>query len=318
MQYVVSSRYGERDKANISIVGIIITYILFKFLFSFDSDWGILFGIIIVLIIAGLCIAHYVDSLWRSFPALAKSMDSFLDFLSPKDPDEAFTLLKTYAVSGILVLTFSLFGPWFVFEADWRHSFDSYYYDDQHGKLQSSRYGLFEVNYISYEYSDWGDYTTESERIDYSESGHQNRQEVASKALNLIISTMGLWIISTLVFLYFISNRLSNTNPRIEKLTKIKRIQEGIVLFSEKLERLKHRGIDITSLGQAVEEIEKSRNSLKFKASVSRPISVFAYAISGVCIISTKLFGEVIQKPVDSGSPKLLHHEEAHLVLHPE
>tara|TARA_B000000460_G_scaffold244663_1_gene215114 strand:+ start:39 stop:1268 length:1230 start_codon:yes stop_codon:yes gene_type:complete len=307
VQYVVSSRYGERDKANISIVGIIITYILFKFLFSFDSDWGILFGIIIVLIIAGLCIAHYVDSLWRSFPALAKSMDSFLDFLSPKDPDEAFTLLKTYAVSGILVLTFSLFGPWFVFEADWRHSFDSYYYDDQHGKLQSSRYGLFEVNYISYEYSDWGDYTTESERVAYEGStGHQNRQEVASKALNLIISTMGLWIISTLVFLYFISNRLSNTNPRIEKLTKIKRIQEGIVLFSEKLERLKHRGIDITSLGQAVEEIEKSRNSLKFKASVSRPMSVFAYAISGVCIISMGIavfaclqFGETWAEAMD-------------------
>ena len=67
---------------------------------------------------------------------------------------------------------------------------------------------------------------------------------------------------------------------------KIKRIQEGISLFSEKLERLKHRGIEITSLGLAVEEIGKSSNSLEFKASVSRSISVFAYALSGVCVIS--------------------------------
>ena len=286
MQYVVSSRYGKRDKANISIVGIIITYILFKFLFFFDGDW-FFFGLLIVLIIVGLCIAHYVNSLWRSFPALAKSMDSFLDFLSPKDPDEAFALLKTYAISGILVLTFSLFGPWFVFEADWTQSFDSYYYDDEYGKLQSSRYGLWEVNYISYDYYDWGQYTTESELVAYEgNTGYQNRQEVASKALNLIISAMGLWTFSTLVFLYFISIRLSNTNPRIKKLTKIKRIQEGISLLAKKLERLKYRGIDITSLGQAVEEIEESRNSLEFKASVSRSISVFAYAISGVCIIS--------------------------------
>jgi len=287
VQYVVSSRYGERDKANISIVGIIITYILFKFLFSFDSDWGILFGIIIVLIIAGLCIAHYVDSLWRSFPALAKSMDSFLDFLSPKDPDEAFTLLKTYAVSGILVLTFSLFGPWFVFEVDWRHSFNDYYYDDEYGYNYETRYGLWNVKSIVYDYSDWGEYTTSSETDSYNDNnGFQNRQEVASKTSNIIISAMGLWIFSALVFLYFISNRLSNTNPRIEKLTKIKRIQEGISLFSVKLERLKHRGIDITSLGPAVEEIEKSRNSLEFKASVSKSISVFAYALSGVCVIS--------------------------------
>ena len=112
-------------------------------------------------------------------------MDSFLDFLSPKDPDEAFTLLKTYAVSGILVLTFSLFGPWFVFEGDWRHEFDSYYGQaDEYGKLQSDRYGLLNMKYISYDYSDWGEYTTTSETHSYDINGYQNRQEVASKAGN--------------------------------------------------------------------------------------------------------------------------------------
>jgi hypothetical protein len=278
----------ERDKVNISLVGIISTYILFKFLFFFDGDW-FFFGLLIVLIIVTLCIVHYVGSLWRSFPALAKSMDSFLDFLSPKDPEEAFTLLKTYAVSGILVLTFSLLGPWFVFEVDWRHSFNAAnaYYDDEYGNNYDARYGLWSVKSIVYDYSDWGEYTTTSETNSYNDNnGFQNRQEVASKTSNIIISAMGLWIFSALVFLYFISNRLSNTNPRIEKLTKIKRIQEEISLLSVKLERLKHIGIDITSLGQAVEEIEKSRNSLEFKASVSKSISVFAYALSGVCVIS--------------------------------
>ena len=87
---------------------------------------------------------------------------------------------------------------------------------------------------------------------------------------------------------------------------KIKRIQEGISLFSEKLERLKHRGIEITSLGLAVEEIGKSSNSLEFKASVSKSISVFAYALSGVCVISMGIavfaclqFGETWAEAMD-------------------
>ena len=72
---------------------------------------------------------------------------------------------------------------------------------------------------------------------------------------------------------------------------------------AQRLGRLRQGPLEV---GQAVEEIEKSRNSLKFKASVSRPISVFAYAISGVCIISMGIavfaclqFGETWAEAMD-------------------
>jgi hypothetical protein len=278
----------KRDGANIALAIIILSYILLKIIFSFNNVMVFTLGFMILLGIVAGSIAYYKGAL-RETP-LVKSIGalSFLDFLSPENPDDAFSLLKIYAISGAIVLSFSLVGPWFVFEENWGHDFDSFLdteYGD--GELLSSRYGLSSVKHVTYDYNDWGSYDTDAESIRYDEvNGFQNRLEVGSKARNMVILAVGVWIVSSIAFLYFIYNELSNTNPRINSLREIKHIQERISLFSEKLERLKRLGIDISSFSPAIEKIEQSKDDLEFKTSVSKSIPVFAYGISGIGAIS--------------------------------
>jgi hypothetical protein len=281
----------KRDRTNIALAIIILSYIFFvvwfRIIFSFDSEVGFVLGFLIFVGIVAGCIAYYKGGLHNATPQFAKKIDSFLDFLSPENPDDALSLLKTCAVSGAIVLSSSLFGPWFEIEASWEHDFDSYLYDTEYGKAFSSRYGLSGVNHVNYDYYDWGEYNTDTEYTGYEgENGFQNRLEVGSKARNMVILAIGVWIVSSIAFLYFISNELSSTNPRINRLREIKHIQERISLFSEKLERLKRLGIDISSFSPAIEKIEQSKDDLKFKTSVSRTIPVFAYGLSGIGAIS--------------------------------
>ena len=279
----------KRDRTNIALAIIILSYILFtvwfKIIFSFDSEVGFVLGLLIFVGIVAGCIAYYKGGLHNATPQLAKKIDSFLDFLSPENPDDAFSLLKIYAVSGAIVLSSSLLGPWFVFEENW--DLDSGI--PKYGELQSSRYGLSSVKHVTYDYNDCGLSLsdTDTEYTMYDEvNGFQNRLEVASKARNMVILAIGVWIVSSTAFLYFIYNELSSTNPRINSLREIKHIQERISLFSEKLERLKRLGIDISSFSPAIEKIEQSKDDLEFKTSVSRSIPVFAYGLSGIGAIS--------------------------------
>ena len=165
--------------------------------------------------------------------------------------------------------------------------FDNDWYDSEYGKLYSSQYSLSSLKHVTYDYDDWDSYDTDTEYTRYDEvNGFQNRLEVGSKARNMVILAVGVWIVSSTAFLYSISNELSNTNPRINSLREIKHIQERISLFSEKLERLKRLGIDISSFSPAIEKIEQSKDDLEFKTSVSRSIPVFAYGLSGIGAIS--------------------------------
>ena len=160
----------KRDGTNIASAIMILSYTLFtvwfKIIFSSDSDVGFVLGFLIFIGIVAGCIAYYTNALHDATPQLVKSIDSFLDFLSPENPDDAFSLLKTCAVSGAILLSFSLFGPWFVMEGNWEHEFDSYY-STEYGKGFNSRYGLSGVMAVTYDYYDWGEYDTDREYTGY-------------------------------------------------------------------------------------------------------------------------------------------------------
>jgi hypothetical protein len=282
-----SSIREERDKANISIVGIIIAYVLFKFLFFFDSDWGILSGIIIVLLIVGLCVAHYTRSLRDLNPNWAESMDLFLDFLSPKNPKEALSLLRTYAILFVTILVFSLLGPWFVYESNWTHVFDDSWYSNESGKAYSHRYGLTSVKSVSYDYSDWGVYSTDTQTTSYDIDGLQNRKEVGSKALTLIAVTLSLFSVSAFVCLYFIGKGIASTGPRIRNLREVSHLQDSVVKLTNKLGNLHSRGIDISSFDPILEDISRMHmRSIHVALSSSKPISFFLIIIKSAATIS--------------------------------
>ena len=247
------SRY---KKMNIAIAVIIIIYLLFKFLFGFDdnSDWfGIRILIVIGIFIFGIVVAAgQLDSSTK----LGKFIDSFINFLSPQDPKEALKLLTTYALSGMLILCLSLFGPWFTYEGDWTHEFDSYFYDTEYGHSFSDRYGLGSVKSVSYEYSEWGVYTTYSESTNYDDyNGFQNRQEIASTSLNLVLFASALLIISSIVCLYKINKNILNLEPKLKDLKKTEQFQKKILQFSNKLENLHSKNINLSSFNKKIEEI---------------------------------------------------------------
>ena len=156
--------------------------------------------IVLLIIILGLGYKGGAFGSSSSFPKLGKFIDSFLDFLSPQDPKEALKLLGIYAVLGIIILSLSLFGPWFRYDVDWTHSFADSWYEDEYGHLQSDRYGLYGVKSVNYEYWDWGDYTTSSEYKSYDDfNGFQNRQEVGLTTSYLVIIALTLWSISSII-----------------------------------------------------------------------------------------------------------------------
>ena len=252
------SRY---KKINVAIALIIILYLLYQFLFGFDgySNW-FLFRMIIVLlvIILGLGYKGGAFGSSSSFPKLGKFIDSFLDFLSPQDPKEALKLLGIYAVLGIIILSLSLFGPWFRYDVDWTHSFADSWYEDEYGHLQSDRYGLYGVKSVYYDYWDWGDYTTSSEYKDYDDfNGFQNRQEVGLTTSYLVIIALTLWSISSIIGLYLINKNIINLDPKIKSLNETDQVQKRIVKFSNKLEYLHSKNINLSTFNKKIEEIGK-------------------------------------------------------------
>ena len=289
---------APKHKVNIAIAAIIISYLLFIFLFAFD-DYSVWFTVRLIIIGAAFIwvILIATGNLDKS-TKFGKYSYSLIDFLSPQNPKEALNLLKNYAFLGIIILGLSLFGPWFTYEGEWEHEFDDSWYDTQYGHSFSDRYGLWSVKSVQYDYWDWGSYSRDSEIKNYADfNGFQNRQEVGLVSLSLVIVALTIWGVSSIICLYRINKNISNLEPQIKDLKETSQLQKRILQFNDKLEYLKLRNIKLSSFNKKVEEISKIKFNNQTQNDVNLRFILYAYLTCctiaiGIALVACILFSQ--------------------------
>lgn len=267
---------SNKDSVNIVVALTMILFVIAKFLFYFGDEIGAVCGLFLLLFLIILSGLYYNGRLDNDFPTISTFINDFFDFLSPKNPKKVLALLKTYCILAITVLFFSLLGPWFVYEANWTHVFDNSWYSDESGKMYSHRYGLTSVKEVTYNYSDWGEYSTSSQTLGYDINGFQNRQDVGSKTLTLVAFSISLWSTSAFICLYFLSSSISGIGPKIKNLKEVEHLQNSVMVFLDKLENLQYRGINTSSFNQTLEDISgRYVQSIQVDLLPSKSISFF-------------------------------------------